>query len=681
MAKKNSKNKIRNIGIIAHIDAGKTTTTERILYYTGLSHKIGEVDDGQATMDWMEQEQERGITITSASITCNWKGHMINIIDTPGHVDFTAEVERSLRVLDGAVVIFDAVNGVEPQSETVWHQADKYRVPRLAYINKMDRVGADFFGSVKMMEDKLAANPLILELPIGVENEFKGIVDLIKMKAVYWNSDDFGATFRYEEIPEELKTKAEEYRSNLLEKIAEEDDELLEKYLEEGELKENEILKLIKKMTISYKGVPVYCGASLKNIGVQPIIDGVVNFLPSPIDIPPVKGTNPKTGKEEIRKCSDDEPLAAIAFKLQNDIQAGILTYIRVYSGVIKNGSTVYNVNKKKRERVNRLIRMYSSRMINEDEIAAGDIGVAVGFKFTHTGDTLASEGKQILLERPVFPDPVISVAIEPKNAGVQAKLEQALERLAREDPTFRVKINEETGQTIISGMGELHLDVLTTRLIKEFHVDANIGKPQVAYRETITKEATTEVKFQRQIAGKEHFGHVIISVHPLPRGSGNKFENRAPETEIPPQFVESVKKGVFFAMERGVTAGYPVIDILAVLEGGSFNPSTSSEIGYTSAASHAFDEACSKAGGILLEPYMFVEVTTPKEFVGDIIGDLNARGGQILGIESRQVVEKIDAIVPLSKMFGYTTDLRSMSQGRATFTMEFYHFAPIGKQ
>ena len=681
MAKKNSKNKIRNIGIIAHIDAGKTTTTERILYYTGLSHKIGEVDDGQATMDWMEQEQERGITITSASITCNWKGHMINIIDTPGHVDFTAEVERSLRVLDGAVVIFDAVNGVEPQSETVWHQADKYRVPRLAYINKMDRVGADFFGSVKMMEDKLAANPLILELPIGVENEFKGIVDLIKMKAVYWNSDDFGATFRYEEIPEELKTKAEEYRSNLLEKIAEEDDELLEKYLEEGELKENEILKLIKKMTISYKGVPVYCGASLKNIGVQPIIDGVVNFLPSPIDIPPVKGTNPKTGKEEIRKCSDDEPLAAIAFKLQNDIQAGILTYIRVYSGVIKNGSTVYNVNKKKRERVNRLIRMYSSRMINEDEIAAGDIGVAVGFKFTHTGDTLASEGKQILLERPVFPDPVISVAIEPKNAGVQAKLEQALERLAREDPTFRVKINEETGQTIISGMGELHLDVLTTRLIKEFHVDANIGKPQVAYRETITKEANAEVKFQRQIAGREHFGHVIISVHPLPRGSGNKFENRAPETEIPPQFVESVKKGVFFAMERGVTAGYPVIDILAVLEGGSFNPSTSSEIGYTSAASHAFDEACSKAGGILLEPYMFVEVTTPKEFVGDIIGDLNARGGQILGIESRQVVEKIDAIVPLSKMFGYTTDLRSMSQGRATFTMEFYHFAPIGKQ
>ena len=681
MAKKISKDKIRNIGIIAHIDAGKTTTTERILYYTGLSHKIGEVDDGQATMDWMEQEQERGITITSASITCNWKGHMINIIDTPGHVDFTAEVERSLRVLDGAVVIFDAVNGVEPQSETVWHQADKYRVPRLAYINKMDRVGADFFGSVKMMEDKLAANPLILELPIGVENEFKGVVDLIKMKAVYWNSDDFGATFRYEEIPEELKTKAEEYRSNLLEKIAEEDDELLEKYLEEGDLKENEILKLIKKMTISYKGVPVYCGASLKNIGVQPIIDGVVNFLPSPIDIPPVKGTNPKTGKEEIRKCNDDEPLAAIAFKLQNDIQAGILTYIRVYSGVIKNGSTVYNVNKKKRERVNRLIRMYSSRMVNEDEIAAGDIGVAVGFKFTHTGDTLASEGKQILLERPVFPDPVISVAIEPKNAGVQAKLEQALERLAREDPTFRVKINEETGQTIISGMGELHLDVLTTRLIKEFHVDANIGKPQVAYRETITKEATAEVKFQRQIAGKEHSGHVIISVHPLPRGSGNKFENRAPETEIPPQFVESVKKGVFFAMERGVTAGYPVIDILAVLEGGSFNPSTSSDIGYTSAASHAFDEACSKAGGILLEPYMFVEVTTPKEFVGDIIGDLNARGGQILGIESRQVVEKIDAIVPLSKMFGYTTDLRSMSQGRATFTMEFYHFAPIGKQ
>ena len=680
MAKPVKKDRLRNIGIIAHIDAGKTTTTERILYYTGLSHKIGEVDDGQATMDWMTQEQERGITITAASITCNWKGYTINIIDTPGHVDFTAEVERSLRVLDGAIVIFDAVNGVEPQSETVWHQADKYKIPRLAYMNKMDRIGADFYGSVRMMEEKLGANPLILEIPIGAEDNFKGVIDLIKMKAVYWNEDDYGASFSYEDIPEEYQKKAEQFRSELLEKIAEEDDELLEKYLETGDLEEKDILKLIKKMTISYKGIPVYCGASLKNIGVQPLIDGVVNFLPSPLEIPPVKGINPKTGKEEIRKCSDEEPLAALAFKLQNDVQAGILTYIRVYSGVIKTGSVVYNVNKKKRERANRLIRMFSNRMVNEDEIRAGDIGVAVGFKVTHTGDTLASEGKQILLEKPVFPDPVISVAIEPKNASMQAKLENALERLAREDPTFKVKIDEDTGQTIISGMGELHLDVLTTRLIEEFHVEANIGKPQVAYRETITKEARAEVKFQRQIAGKEHFGHVIITVRPLPRGSGNKFENHAPEEQIPPQFIDSIKKGIFYAMERGVTAGYPVIDVLAILEGGSFNPSTSSEIGYTTAASNAFDEACSKAGGILLEPYMFVEITTPKEFVGDIIGDLNARGGQILGIESRQIVEKIDAIVPLSKMFGYTTDLRSMSQGRATFTMEFYHFAPVEK-
>ena len=676
-----SKDKIRNIGIIAHIDAGKTTTTERILYYTGLSHKIGEVDDGQAMMDWMEQEQERGITITSASITCHWKGHMINIIDTPGHVDFTAEVERSLRILDGAIVIFDAVNGVEPQSETVWHQADKYMVPRLAYINKMDRIGADFFGSVKMIEDKLGANPLIIQIPIGAEGDFSGIVDLVKMKAIYWDSKDYGATPKYSGIPREYKDKSGELRSELIEKIAEEDDELLEKYLENGDLEEKEILKLIKKMTISYKGIPIYCGASLKNIGVQPIIDGVVNFLPSPIEIPSVIGINPKTEKDEIRECKDEEPLSALAFKLQNDIQAGVLTYIRVYSGILKNGTSVYNVNKKKKERVNRLIRMHSNRMVNENEIRAGDIGVVVGFKVTQTGDTLASEGKQILLEKPIFPDPVISVAIEPKNAGVQVKLEHALERLAREDPTFRVKIDEETGQTIISGMGELHLDVLTTRLIKEFHVDANIGKPQVAYRETITKEATTEIRFQRQIAGKEHTGHVIISVHPLPRGSENKFENKAPGTEIPPQFVESVKKGVFYAMERGVTSGYPVIDVLAVLEGGSFNQSTSSDIGFTSASSHSFDEACSKAGGILLEPYMFVEVTTPKEFVGDIIGDLNARGGQIIGIESRQVVEKVDAIAPLSKMFGYTTDLRSMSQGRATFTMEFYHFAPIGKK
>jgi elongation factor G len=678
MPKKNSINNLRNIGIIAHIDAGKTTTTERILFYSGFSHKIGEVDDGQATMDWMEQEQERGITITAAAITCNWKESTINIIDTPGHVDFTAEVERSLRVLDGAVVIFDAVNGVEPQSETVWHQADHYHVPRLAFMNKMDRVGADFFNSTRMMEKKLGSNPLLLQIPIGAEDGFEGVVDLIRMRSIRWNTEDQGLSYSFGDIPNDLQVDAARYRSELLEKIAEEDDLLLEKYLDSGELEEQEILRLIKLMTVRYKGVPVYCGSSLKNMGVQPLMDGIIDFLPSPLETPPMTGTNPKSGKEEQRKPEENEPLAALAFKLQNDQQAGVLTFVRVYSGKLENGKSVYNANRKKRERVNRLIRMYSNRRENIEVLSAGDIGVAVGFRETRTGDTLCSEGKQLLLEQPVFPDPVISIAIEPKNAGVQSKLESALERLSREDPTFTAKTDEETGQIIISGMGELHLEVLTQRLLKEYRVDANVGKPQVAYRETIQKEATADVSFHRQIASKDHTGHVILSVHPLPRGTGNKFENKAPETDIPAQFVESVRKGVFYAMERGVKAGYSVIDVLAVLEGGSYSQSSSSEIGYTAAASDAFDEACSKAESVLLEPFMFVEVTTPKEFVGDIIGDLNARGGQINSIASRQVVEKIDGVCPLSKMFGYTTDLRSMSQGRASFTMEFYHFAPI---
>jgi elongation factor G len=678
MGKQTPKQTLRNIGIIAHIDAGKTTTTERILYYTGVSHRIGEVDDGQATMDWMEQEQRRGITITSASITCNWKGCTINIIDTPGHVDFTAEVERSLRVLDGAIVIFDAVNGVEPQSETVWHQADRYKIPRLAYMNKMDRVGADFLGSVVMMRDKLGANPIIVQLPIGAEESFLGVVDLIKMKAITWSSEDLGVTYKYGDIPEELKEQAEKYRHDLIESIVEEDDEILERYLETGEVTEEEVIKLVKKVTLSYKKVPVYCGSSLRNLGVQPLIDGIKEFLPSPLEVPPIEGINPKTEKTESRKCSDEEPLSALAFKIQSDTQAGILTYFRVYSGFVKNGTAVYNVNKNKRERINRIIRMYSHKMVNEEIIYAGDIGVAVGLKEVHTGDTLSNEGKKILLERPVFPNPVISIAIEPKTAVDQNKLETSLARLAREDPTFVAKTDEETGQIIISGMGELHLEILTDRLLKDFKVAANVGKPQVAYRETILSEAKAEIKFQRQIAGKEHTGHVIITVHPLERGAGNQFNNHASTEQIPSEFVESVRKGVLFAMDRGVTAGYPVIDVLAVLESGSFNPSTSSEVGYTAAASHAFDEACTKAGGVLLEPYMFAEVTSPKEFVGDIIGDLNARGGQISSVSSRQVVEKVDVVVPLSKMFGYTTDLRSMSQGRATFTMEFYHFAPI---
>jgi len=680
MAKSTAKDLLRNIGIIAHIDAGKTTTTERILYYTGLSHKIGEVDDGQATMDWMEQEQERGITITSASITCKWKEHTINIIDTPGHVDFTAEVERSLRVLDGCIVIFDSVSGVEPQSETVWHQADRYHIPRLAYLNKMDRIGADFLGSIRMMEKKLGANPLVLEIPIGSEDKFEGVIDLIKMKSIRWNLEDLGATYEYGEIPDKYRGDAIKYRNELLEKIAEEDDGLLEKYLEIGDLEEKDIKKLVKLITLRYKAVPVYCGSSLRNMGVQPLLDGIIDFLPSPVEVPPVKGINPKTHKTEVRICSDDAPLSALAFKLQSSREAGILTYFRVYSGFIQNGSTVYNSNKMKRERINRIIRMYSNRKENCETIYAGDIGVAVGLKNTHTGDTLCSEGKKILLEEPVFPDPVISIAIEPKNAKSQEKMENALKRLSREDPTFQVRIDEETGQIIMSGMGELHLDVLTKRLLKDFIVEANIGKPQVAYRETITQKAKSEIKIQKQIAGKEHKGHVILSILPLNRGNGNRFENRSNETEVPPEFVDSIKMGVFSAMERGVKAGYPVIDVLAVLEGGSFDQSSSSEIGYSIASSSAFDDACRKAKPVLLEPFMFVEITSPKDFVGDIIGDLNSRGGKILNILSRQVVEKIDAIVPLSKMFGYTTDLRSMSQGRASFTMEFYHFAPIVK-
>jgi elongation factor G len=672
-----TKDRIRNIGIIAHIDAGKTTTTERILFYSGLSHRIGEVDDGQAIMDWMEQEQERGITITAASITCLWRSHSINIIDTPGHVDFTAEVERSLRVLDGAIVIFDAVNGVEPQSETVWHQADKYKVPRLAFLNKMDRTGADFFGSVEMMEKKLGTNPLVLQLPIGSEDSFEGVVDLVKMKSIRWKNEDLGVSYEYGNIPEKMKKEAAIYRNRLLDRIAEEDDEMLEKYLDTGDLEEKAVLKLIKMRSVKYKDVPVLCGASLKNIGVQPLMDAVVDFLPSPVEIPPVTGINPKNEKTEERICDDGSPFAALAYKIQNDRQAGLLTYVRVYSGVVKTGTVVYNANKRKRERVNRIIRMYSHRMENEDAIKAGDICVIAGLKATTTGDSLCTEGKQILLENLVFPDPVISIAIEPKSSGGQDRLESALERLAREDPTFQVKNDEETGQVIISGMGELHLEVLTGRLLKEFNVEANVGKPQVAYRETITAQSRSEIKFQRQIAGKDHTGHVILSVHPLERGKGNRFESRVSGELIPAEFVDCAKKGVFYAMDRGVTAGYPVIDVLAVLEGGSFNPSSSSDIGFTSAASHAFDDACSKAGGILLEPYMFVEVTSPEEFVGDIIGDLNSRGGHINNIQSRKTVQKIDAVVPLSRMFGYTTDLRSMSQGRGSFTMEFYHFAP----
>ncbi len=667
--------KCRNIGIMAHIDAGKTTTTERILYYTGKTHRIGEVDEGTATMDWMEQEQERGITITSASTTAFWKDHKINIIDTPGHVDFTVEVERSLRVLDGAIAVFCAVGGVEPQSETVWRQADRYRVPRIAFVNKMDRTGADFFRVVEMIRERLAANAVPVQIPVGKEESFKGVVDLITMKAIIYDAETLGARYSVVDIPEELKKDAEIYREKLLESISEVDEVILEKYLEGKEISEEEIREAIRKATITVSFIPVLCGASFKNKGVQPLLDAVIYYLPSPVDIPPVLGINPVTETEETRAADDEAPLSALAFKIMNDPYVGQLTFLRTYSGTLESGSSVYNSTKGTKERIGRLLRMHANKREEVKVVYAGDIVAAIGLKNTATGDTLCDENKPIVLESMKFPEPVISVAIEPKTKADQEKLGTSLARLTHEDPTFKVKVDPETGQTLISGMGELHLEIITDRLLREFKVEANIGKPQVAYKETIKKEAEAEGKFIRQTGGRGQYGHVKIKVSPLNRGEGFKFENKIVGGVIPKEYIPAVEKGIAEAMETGSLAGYPVIDVKVELLDGSYHEVDSSEMAFKIAGSMAFKEACKRGDPVLLEPIMDVEVVIPDEYLGDVIGDLNSRRGKVLNMETRGGARVIRANVPLSEMFGYATSIRSRTQGRATYTMQFSHY------
>jgi elongation factor G len=669
--------RIRNIGIMAHIDAGKTTTTERILYYTGRVHRIGEVDEGSATMDFMPQEKERGITITSAATTCYWQNVRINIIDTPGHVDFTVEVERSLRVLDGAVAIFCAVGGVEPQSETVWHQADKYGVPRIAYVNKMDRMGADFFHVLEMMKERLGSHPVPIQLPIGAEENFEGVIDLIKMKAIYW-LDELGEKYDYREIPDEYREQAEEYRHLLLEVAAEFSEELMEKYLEEEEISEEEIKKALRIGTLQAEINPVLAGASFKNKGVQPLLDAVVDFLPSPLDLPPVVGENPQTGELEERKPADDEPFCALAFKVMVDPYVGKLTFFRIYSGSLKAGSRVLNATKGRKERVGRILQMHAYHREEKDEVWAGDIVAAVGLKDTATGDTLCDTNHPLLLESMQFPEPVISVAIEPKTKADQEKLSTALSKLAEEDPTFKVSYDSETGQTIISGMGELHLEIIVDRLMREFKVGANVGRPQVAYRETITKPVSNvEGKYIRQTGGRGQYGHVVIKVEPVP-GSGFKFEGKIVGGVIPREFIPAVEAGAKEALESGVLAGYPVVDVKITLYDGSYHPVDSSEIAFKIASSMAVREALHRAHPILLEPIMKVEVVIPEEYLGDVLGDLNSRRARIEGMEKRANTQIVRAQVPLAEMFGYATQLRSLTQGRGSFTMQFEKYEPV---
>ncbi len=678
MAREFSLENTRNIGIMAHIDAGKTTTTERILFYTGRVHKIGEVHEGAATMDWMEQEQERGITITSAATTCQWKGHRINIIDTPGHVDFTAEVERSLRVLDGAVGIFCAKGGVEPQSETVWRQADKYRVPRIAYINKMDIVGADFYGAVNQIRERLGANAVPIQLPIGAEDTFEGIIDLIKNCAYYY-LDDLGTRSEAREIPDEYKEKAEEYRKQLLEKVAELDDELMMKYLDEEEITEEEIKRVLRKGTVNVEIVPVLCGSSYKNKGVQLLLDAVVDYLPSPLDVPDIQGELPD-GTESHRKTGDDQPFAALAFKVMTDPYVGRLTFFRVYSGTLNSGTYVLNSTKGKRERIGRILQMHANHREEISTVYAGDIAAAVGLKDTTTGDTLCDEKHPIILESMVFPDPVISVAIEPKTKADQDKMALALVKLSEEDPTFRTHTDEETGQTIISGMGELHLDIIVDRLKREFKVEANVGAPQVAYKETFRKSAKVEGKYIRQTGGRGQYGHVWIEFEPLPEGSGFEFENKIVGGVVPKEYVPAVQAGIEEAMQNGVLAGYPMTDIKATLFDGSYHEVDSSEMAFKIAGSLALKAAKDKCDPVLLEPIMKVEVTVPEEYMGDIIGDINSRRGRVEGMDSRSGSQVIRAFVPLAEMFGYATNLRSRTQGRGTYVMQFDHYEEVPK-
>jgi len=671
--------KIRNIGIMAHIDAGKTTTTERILFYTGKTHKIGEVHDGAATMDWMVQEQERGITITSAATTCHWKGHSINIIDTPGHVDFTVEVERSLRVLDGSVAVFSAKGGVEPQSETVWRQAEEYNVPRIAYVNKMDTTGADFFNVIQMMKDRLGANAVAIQVPMGAEDSFVGLIDLVKMQAIIYG-DKLGKDEEFEPIPEEYVEEAQKYRQILLEAVAESDDELMEKYLEGEDLTEEEIKGAIRKMTCQCKLFPVTCGSSYKNKGVQPLLDAIIDYMPSPLDVPAIKGTNPETGEEEERPSDDNAPFAALAFKIATDPYVGRLAFFRVYSGTLTAGSYVYNSNKDKRERIGRILRMHSNHRTEIEEVFAGDIAAAVGLKDTGTGDTLCDDKAPIILESMVFPEPVISVAIEPKTKADQEKMGIALGKLAEEDPTFRVRTDPESSQTIISGMGELHLDIIVDRLKREFHVDCTVGNPQVAYRETIRKEVESQGKFVRQSGGKGQYGDCWLKLTPLQPGEGFKFENKIVGGAIPKEYIAPVEAGVKEAMENGVIAGYPMVDIGVTVFDGSYHEVDSSEMAFKIAGSMGFKNGALKANPVLLEPYMKVEVTIPEEYMGDVIGDLNSRRGRIEGMEARSGAQVITAYVPLSEMFGYATDLRSKTQGRGNYSMEVDHYEEVPK-
>ncbi len=680
MARQVSLEKTRNIGIMAHIDAGKTTTTERILYYTGVSHKIGEVHEGTATMDWMEQEQERGITITSAATTCHWDEHRINIIDTPGHVDFTIEVERSLRVLDGAVAVFCSVGGVEPQSETVWRQADKYGVPRLAFINKMDRIGADFYRGVAMIKDRLKANPVPIQLPVGKEDYFKGIIDLVTMKAIIWDEESLGATFREEEISAEDLDVAQEYREKLIEELSSHDDLLMEKYLSGEELTNEEIVNAIRTSTISIKICPVVCGSAFKNKGVQNLLDSVVAYLPSPLDIPPIKGV--KEGSEEVieRSADDKEPFSALAFKIMTDPFVGQLTFFRVYSGVLASGSYVYNSTKGKRERIGRILKMHANKREEIKEVYAGDIAAAVGLKYTTTGDTLCEEANPVILESIEFPDPVISIAIEPKTKADQERLGISLQKLASEDPSFRVRTDEETGQTIISGMGELHLEIIVDRMMREFKVEANVGKPQVAYRETVTRKAKVEGKFVRQSGGRGQYGHVWIEIEPQEPGKGYEFVDAVKGGVIPREFIPAVDKGIREAMDTGVLAGFPMVDFKVTLIEGSYHDVDSSEMAFKIAGSMAFKEGCAKAGAVILEPIMSVEVVVPEEYMGEVIGDLNSRRGRIMGMEGRAGAQVVASMVPLAQMFGYSTDLRSATQGRATYSMTFDHYEQAPK-
>lgn len=671
--------KIRNIGIMAHIDAGKTTTTERILFYTGKTHKIGEVHDGAATMDWMVQEQERGITITSAATTCTWKGHSINIIDTPGHVDFTVEVERSLRVLDGSVAVFSAKGGVEPQSETVWRQAEEYNVPRIAYMNKMDTTGADFFNAVQMMKDRLGANAVPIQIPMGAEDQFVGLIDLVKMQAIVYG-DDLGKDEEFEPIPEEYVEEAQKWRQNLLEAVAEGDDDLMEKYLEGEDLTEDEINATIRKMTCACKMFPVTCGSSYKNKGVQPLLDAIIAYMPAPTDVADIKGVNPETGEETTRPSSDDAPFAALAFKIATDPYVGRLAFFRVYSGKLTAGSYVYNSSKGKRERIGRILRMHSNHRTEIEEVYAGDIAAAVGLKDTGTGDTLCDEKAPVILESMVFPEPVISVAIEPKTKADQEKMGIALGKLAEEDPTFRVRTDPESSQTIISGMGELHLDIIVDRLKREFHVDCTVGNPQVAYRETIRKAVKSEGKFVRQSGGKGQYGHCWLELTPLKPGEGFKFENKIVGGAIPKEYIAPVQAGVEEAMENGVVAGYPMVDIGVTVYDGSYHEVDSSEMAFKIAGSMGFKSGAAKADPVLLEPYMKVEVTVPEEYMGDVIGDLNSRRGRIEGMEARNGAQIISAFVPLSEMFGYATDLRSKTQGRGNYSMEVDHYEEVPK-